>query len=67
MKKLLRFIGRYKGLLVLSLLLSTITVLIQLYIPILFGKGIDFVVEKGNVDFDGLHQKLLLILILLRK
>lgn len=65
MKKLLRFIGRYKGLLVLSLLLSTITVLIQLYIPILFGKGIDFVVEKGNVDFDGLHQKLLLILILL--
>ena len=65
MKKLLRFIGRYKGLLILSLLLSTVTVLIQLYIPILFGKGIDFVVEKGNVDFDGLHQKLILILILL--
>ena len=65
MKKLLRFIGRYKGLFILSLILNIITVLIQLYIPILFGKGIDLIAGKGNVDFGGLHQKIILILILL--
>lgn len=65
MKKLLRFIGRYKGLFILSLILNIITVLIQLYIPILFGKGIDLIAGKGNVDFGGLHHKIILILILL--
>ena len=63
-KKLLRFIGFYKGLLILSLILSAVTVVLQLYVPILFGKGLDYIVGKGDVDFDGLKDKLLLILIL---
>ena len=62
-KKLLRFLGFYKGLLILSLILSAITVVLQLYVPILFGRGIDFMVEKGNVDFDNLDKTLVQILI----
>ena len=63
-KKLFRFIGFYKGLFILSLLLSAITVVLQLYVPILFGEGLDLIVDKGNVDFGGLKDKLTLILIL---
>ena len=62
-KKLLRFIGFYKGLLIVSLILSAITVVLQLYVPILFGRGIDLMVEKGNVDFDNLDKTLMQILI----
>ena len=51
MKKVLKFIGRYKVLLFTSILLAGITVVLQLYIPILFGNAIDGVIEKGNVDF----------------
>ena len=62
-KKLFRFLGFYKGLLIVSLLLSAVTVVLQLYVPVLFGRGIDLMVEKGNVDFDSLDKTLLQILL----
>ena len=41
LKKVLRFIGRYRILLVVSIVLAAASVLLQLYVPILFGNAID--------------------------
>ena len=35
--KVLHFIGRYRFLLILSIVLAAISVILQLYVPILFG------------------------------
>ncbi|MBR3637069.1 MAG: ABC transporter ATP-binding protein, partial [Lachnospiraceae bacterium] len=63
--KLLKFLGRYKLLLLVSLLLSAVTVVLQLYIPVLYGKCIDYAVKKGEVNFDAMHFEIHKILILL--
>ncbi|MBQ1488376.1 MAG: ABC transporter ATP-binding protein [Lachnospiraceae bacterium] len=63
--KLLKFLGRYKLLLLVSLLLSAVTVVLQLYIPVLYGKCIDYAVKKGDVNFDAMHFEIHKILILL--
>ena len=44
-------ISKYKFLLILSLLLALITVALTLYVPILIGDAIDYIVA-GNVNFD---------------
>lgn len=46
MKKILKFIGKYKIFLVLSVLLATVSVILQLYVPILFGDAIDQIVAS---------------------
>ena len=52
MKKILKFIGKYKIFLVLSVLLATVSVILQLYVPILFGDAIDQIVaEHPGADF----------------
>lgn len=52
-KKTIKYIGRYKGLMLLSILLSAISVLLTLYVPVLIGNAIDLIVGKNNVDFQG--------------
>ena len=49
-KRAIKYVGKYKGLIAISILLSLISVLFSLYVPILIGNAIDFVVEKDNVD-----------------
>ena len=49
--KVLKFIGRYRILLIFSIILAAISVILQLYVPILFGAAIDGIVGRGNVDF----------------
>lgn len=49
--KILKLIGKYKILLALSILLAGISVVLQLYVPILFGKAIDEIVAEHNVNF----------------
>ena len=39
--KVLRFIGKYRFLLILSIILAAISVILQLYVPVLFGNAID--------------------------
>lgn len=53
-KRVLRRIGRYRGLMALSLVLATVSVAMTLYIPILVGKAIDHIVGAGRVDFQAL-------------
>lgn len=54
MKKVMRYIQKYRGYLILSVLLAAVTVAATLYIPILIGDAVDFIVEAGKVDFIGL-------------
>ena len=58
-KRVLELIRPYKGYVVMVLLLALITVISTLYVPILIGKGVDFVVGPGQVDFAGLVKVLL--------
>lgn len=64
LKKVLRFIGRYKILLGLSVVLAAATVILQLYVPILFGEAIDQVIAEGRVDFEMIWYYLTRILVM---
>lgn len=64
MKKILKFIGKYKIFLVFSILLATVSVILQLYVPILFGDAIDQVVAEHQVHFDAMWVLLREILVL---
>ena len=52
MKKLWNRIARYRVLLLLSIVLAAATVIMQLYVPMLFGDAIDCIVAEHRVDFD---------------
>jgi ATP-binding cassette subfamily B multidrug efflux pump len=53
-KKVLDYIKKYKILVALSLIFAAVTVALTLYVPILTGRAVDFIIGKGNVDFDSL-------------
>lgn len=63
MKRILQYIRPHRGLVILSLVLSIVTVGLTLYIPILTGQGVDAIVGKGQVDFSGLISVILGIVI----
>lgn len=60
-KKVLRYIKRYRLLFLLSLLLAIVIVAATLYIPILVGEAIDLAIGKGLVDLEGIYQILIKI------
>ncbi len=60
-KKVLKYIKRYRVLLLLSVIFAAITVALTLYIPVLVGKAVDLIVGKGEVDFPGIINILLKI------
>ncbi|MDA3848326.1 ABC transporter ATP-binding protein [Lactobacillus delbrueckii] len=64
MKQLLPIIGRYRLLLFISIILAAVSVIFQLYVPIIFGRAIDQIVGPGKVDFPAIGQALVQILIL---
>lgn len=53
LKKVLRYLGRYRIFLWLSLALAFLTVALQLYIPKLTGEVVDYMVGAGKVQFAG--------------
>ena len=57
--KVLKFIGKYKILLVFSVALSIIAAILQLYVPILFGDAIDTVIKQGEVHYSRLLSVLI--------
>ena len=62
--KVLRFIGKYRFLLILSIVLASASVILQLYVPILFGDAIDEIVGEGQVNFDSMWYYLSRILVM---
>lgn len=59
LRKVLRYVGRHKALISCSLLLAALSVAGSLYIPILTGRAVDCILEKGRVDFSALSSILL--------
>ncbi len=51
-RKVLSHIGRYRWLVLLSLLLSAATVALTLVVPVLVGRAIDGIIGAGQVRFD---------------
>ena len=64
LSKVLKYIGRYKYLVFVSIACATASALLTLYVPILIGKAIDFIVGKGNVNFDSMTAILIKICII---
>lgn len=62
-KRVLKYIGKYKFSFIISLVLTLFSTVCTLYIPVLAGDAIDMIVGKGNVNFAGLTRILILILV----
>lgn len=52
--KVFEYMEKYIPLLIFSLIFAAISVALTLYFPILTGRAIDLIVDKGRVDFDGI-------------
>ena len=59
LKRGLTYIKPYRYFVWLSLLFAFVTVVTTLYAPIVTGNAIDFIVDKGQVDFTGLKPLLI--------
>lgn len=64
-KRVLKYIGKYKFSFIISLVLTLFSTVCTLYIPVLAGDAIDMIVGKGNVNFAGLTKILILILVVI--
>ena len=62
-KRVVRYLGKYRITMIFSLLLALLTVAGQLLIPVLQGKAIDRIIGEGNVDLKGIMHIIMIILI----
>lgn len=53
-KKVLKYIGKYKFVLFPSIVCAAASSLLTLYVPILVGQAIDYIVGPGNVNFEAM-------------
>lgn len=65
LKKVWKYIDKYKYFLILSMIFAVITVSLTLYAPILVGRAIDCIVTAGNVDFSEIGRILLKLVIII--
>ncbi|WP_144744133.1 ABC transporter ATP-binding protein [Enorma burkinafasonensis] len=54
LRRLMGYVGPHAGTFILSFASAAVSVVLQLYVPILVGRGIDCIVAAGRVDFDAL-------------
>lgn len=64
LKKLFHFIANYRLLLAASIILAAVTVVMQLYVPVLFGNAIDEIADTGSVNFAAMWVYLKRIILL---
>lgn len=67
LKKVWKVIDAYRHLLIESIVLAGLSVALQLYVPILFGRAIDGILGPGKVDFalvGGYTSQILLLVVL---
>ena len=60
----LHFIGRYRLLLISSIILASVSVVLQLYVPVLFGDAIDQIIAEHTVNFEMMWYYLSRILVM---
>lgn len=65
LKKVWKYIDKYKYFLILSMIFAVITVSLTLYAPILVGRAIDCIVGAGNVDFTEIGRILIKLVIII--
>lgn len=58
LNKVLKYISKYKVWMILSIVLAAVTVALTLYVPIVIGNAIDFIIDKGQVDFEKVFETL---------
>lgn len=63
--KILKYVGKFKFLLFTSVLLSVISVILTLYVPIIAGDAIDLIVGKGNVNLQAVADLLIKIVVII--
>lgn len=51
LKRILSYISEYKWSVIFSVLFAAVTVALTLYVPILVGRAIDYILAPGQVDF----------------
>lgn len=56
LRKILRYVSRQSGWIVLSLLMATLSVAGTLYLPVLSGQAVDCIVGPENVDFAAIYR-----------
>ena len=56
-KKVWHYLKNYRFLLILSILMAALTVAGTLYVPILVGDAIDFIIKKGQVNFAAIAKR----------
>ena len=59
LKKVLLRLRPYWSAMAASIVLATVSVAMSLYIPILVGEAIDYIIDAGKVDFEAMGVKLL--------
>lgn len=64
-KRIFSYVKRYNHLMILSLLLSVVSVAGALYIPVLVGRAIDLIVDRGMVYFDEIVPILIKIAVII--
>ncbi len=64
-KRILIYLKPYMPLIVLSLIAAASTTLLQLYVPILAGHAIDYIIGPGAVDMDGISETLVKMLVVI--
>ena len=63
LKKVLSYVRRHKALLFLSLFCAAISVVLTLYVPIVIGDAIDYIIAPGKVAFDQITPMLIRVAI----
>ncbi len=53
-KRLMKYLKPYKYYLIFSMIFALISVILTLYVPILFGRAIDLIIEDRSIDFDAI-------------
>lgn len=64
-KRIFTYVGRYKIYLNFSLLLAVVSVAGTLYVPVLIGNVIDYIVDINNVDFESIVEVLIKVCVII--
>lgn len=64
-KRLLKYLNKNIVSLVITFVLAIASVMLTIYVPILFGNAIDLIIDKDNVNFDNLNVILFNIFIII--
>ncbi|KOF55720.1 MULTISPECIES: ABC transporter ATP-binding protein [Clostridium] len=62
--RLVKYIGKYKGYMLLSLICALISNILIAFMPLIVGRGIDNIIGKGRVDFTGLIKVIIILAVI---